>query len=149
MAELPTVGTPTTTPAVALALADIEAATLIAGQDVRDCLDAVGDIIRIVGRPDAVFAWVIDTLGREHLNQFAARHRIKLHESRAVDEERLAKTVIIWTGQRPATTLLQLREEIEQRAEEAQRALDFQASVEAGHTEGVDAWHARTSKAAR
>ncbi|MDQ0933770.1 hypothetical protein [Streptomyces turgidiscabies] len=158
MTELPTATTPS--PTVAHALADIEAAKLIAGQDVIDCLDAVGDIIRLVGQPDAVFAWVLDILGREHLNQFAARHRIKLHESRAVDEEHLARTVVIWTaegeglaiippGQAPAATLVQLREEIAQRDEDVQRARDFQASVAAGHVEDVDAWHARTSKAAR
>ena len=158
MTELPTATEPS--PTVARALADIEAAKLIAGQDVIDCLNAVGDIIKIVGRPDAVFAWILEILGREHLNQFAARHRIKLHESRAVDEEHLARTVVIWTadgegmcitppGQPPATTLVQLREEIAQRDEDVQRALDFQASVAAGHVEGVQDWHARTSKAAR
>jgi hypothetical protein len=154
MPELPTAAMPS--PSVARALAKIEAAQMLAADDVAECLDAIADIISITGQPDAVFAWVLDSLGREHLNQFAAQNHIKLHESRAVDEEHLAKTVIIWTvdgegmaitppGQRPAATLLQLREEIAQRAEEEQRGRDFQASVTAGHVESVDAWHARTS----
>jgi hypothetical protein len=147
---------PSTTPEVALALANIEAAKLV-DPDIAECLDAIGDLIRITGKPEAIYAWVAETLGREHLKQYAARHRITVHESRAVDTERLAKTVIIWaadgagmalipTGQAPAITLLQLREEIAQREEDAQRALDFQASIAAGHVEDVDTWHARTTR---
>jgi len=148
------------TPAVRRALADIEAAKLVVDHAVGECLDAIGDLIRVSGDPDAVFAWVLDTLGREHLKQFAARHRITVHQSRAVDEEHLDKTVVIRTagggamaivppGQPPSTTLLQLREEISERESDAQRASDFQASVAAGHVEDMDAWHARTSKASR
>ncbi|MDX3087155.1 hypothetical protein PV620_30090 [Streptomyces sp. ME02-6978a] len=155
MSELPTAATPPTTQQVALA--SIEAAKLTAGQDVIDCLDAIGDLIRITGQPDAVFDWVRDTLNREELHCLATRHRITLHESRAADEELLPRTTVIWTvggegmalypaGQRPAATLLQLREEIAQRQEDVQRAADFQATVAAGHLEDLDTWHARTGK---
>ncbi|MFM9594002.1 hypothetical protein ACKI1O_32020 [Streptomyces scabiei] len=148
------------TPAVRRAIADIEAAKLLVDHAVGECLDAIGDLVMISGEPDAVFAWVLDTLGREHLAQFAAQHQITVHHSRAVDEEHLDKTVVIRTagggamaivptGQPPSTTLLQLREEIAERDADAQRAADFQASVAAGHVEGVDAWHTRTSTAAR
>lgn len=158
MSELPTASKPPTTPQAALA--SIEAAKLIAGQDVVDCLDAIGDLVRITGQPDAVFEWVLHTLGREELCVLAAQHRITLHESRAADESQLPRAVIIWTadgagmaivpaGQRPATTVLQLREEIAQREKELQRAVDFQASVAAGHVEDVAAWHERTSQAGR
>lgn len=159
MSELPTAVEPSTTPEVAGALANIEAAKL-ADPSIADCLDAIGDLIRITGKPDLIYAWVIGTLGREHLAQFAARHRIKLHQSRAVAEEQLARTVIIWaadgegmaiipTGQPPATTLLQLREEIARREEETRLAVSFQASVAAGHVESVDAWHDRTGRLAQ
>lgn len=148
------------TPAVRRAIADIETAKLLVDHAVGECLDAIGDLITLSGQPDAVYAWVLDTLGREHLKHFAARHGITVHQSRAVDEEHLDKTVVIWTagggamaivppGQPPSTTLLQLREEIAERDADAQRAVDFQASVAAGHVEGVDAWHARTSQAGR
>ncbi|MFF8879630.1 hypothetical protein [Streptomyces flaveolus] len=153
MSELPTAATPPTTPQAALA--SIEAAKLIAGQDVVDCLDAIGDLIRITGQPDAVFDWVQYTLGREELRVLAAQHRLTLHESRAADEEQLPRAAVIWTadgtgmaivpaGQRPADTVLQLREEIAQRQAEVQLAADFQASRAAGHVEDVDAWHTRT-----
>ncbi|MEU0219070.1 hypothetical protein ABZ281_30020 [Streptomyces sp. NPDC006265] len=158
MSELPTAPKPPTTPQVALA--SIEAAKLTAGQDVIDCLDAIGDLVRITGKPDAVFAWVLYTLGREELHVLAAQHRITLHESRAADEEQMPRAVIIWTadgagmaiipaGQRPATTVLQLREEIAQRQGDAQRAVDFQASVAAGHVEDVETWSSRTTQAGR
>lgn len=158
MAELPTVATATTTPKVARALAGIEAAKLLADKDVTECLEAIGDLVRITGAPDAIFAWVRHVFGRENLRQYAAQQHLKLHESRASDEEQLDRAVVIWTvggeglaivpaGQDPATTLLQLREEIAQRAEEQQRAVDFQASVEAGHVEDVDGWHSRTTQA--
>lgn len=158
MAELPTVATATTTPEAARALAGIEAAKLLADKDVTECLDAIGELIRITGAPDTIFTWVRHLFGRENLRQYAAQQRIKLHESRASEEDQLDRTVIIWTvggeglaivpaGQDPATSLLQLREEITQRAEEQQRAADFQASAAAGHIEDVDTWHARTSQA--
>jgi hypothetical protein len=160
MTQPPTAPEPSTTPATRRALAHIEASKLVVDQAVGECLDAIGDLIRISGEPDAVFAWVLDTFGREHLAQFAARHRITVHQSRAVDEEHLDKTVVIWAAdgramaivpprQPPSTTLLQLREEIAERDADAQRALDFQASVAAGHVEDVEAWHARTSQARR
>lgn len=144
------------TPETAAVLARIAADRLTASPDVAECLDAISDLITISGNPDAVFAWVLDTLGREHLAQYAAQHRIKLHQSRAVDEELLARTVIIWAadgegmaiippGQQPATSLVQLRKELAEREEDEQRARDFQASVAAGHVESVHAWHARTS----
>jgi hypothetical protein len=158
MSELPTAPKAPTTPQVALA--SIEAAKLTAGQDVIDCLDAIGDLIRITGQPDAVFNWVLHTLGREELRVLAAQHRITLHESRATEEEQLPRAIVIWTvdgtglaiipvGQRPATTVLQLREEIAQRHEEAQRAVDFQASIAAGHVEDVETWSSRTTQAGR
>ncbi|MFD6432852.1 hypothetical protein [Streptomyces venezuelae] len=160
MAELPTAATPPTTPEVARALAAIEASKLLAEPDVAECLDAIGDLIRITGTPEAIYDWVTHFLGRETLRQFAAQHRITLHESRATEEEQLPAAAVIWTasgdgmaifpqGQRPAATLLQLREEVARREEEMTRAADFQASVAAGHVEDIDAWHARTSKAAR
>lgn len=162
MTELPTATEPSTehNPKVARALARIEATKLTVDPACAEFLEAVADLIRTSGDPDEVFAWVRDALGRKHLEKFAARNRIKLHESRAVDEEHLARTVVIWTaegeglcitppGQPPATTLVQLREEIAQRDEDVQRALDFQASVAEGHVEDVEAWHARASKAAR
>ncbi|MFG3323755.1 hypothetical protein ACGF3J_37490 [Streptomyces sp. NPDC048171] len=156
MSEPPTAVTPTTTPDAALA--GIETAKLSADQGLVECLDAIGDLIRITGEPDAVFRWLRYTFGREELRVLASRHRLTLHESRAEDEERLARAVIIWTadgsgmalypaGQRPATTLLQLREEIAQRQADERKALDFQASVAAGHVEDVDAWHVRTQAA--
>lgn len=150
---------PSTTPEVARMLADIEAAKLVVGEDIAECLTAVGDLIRITGTPETL-DWVMDLLGREELRVFAEQHGLTVHESRAVDEDLLDQTVIIWTvdgkglalvptGQTPAATLLRLREEIAQRAEDVQRAIDFQASVAAGHVEDLDTWHARASKAAR
>jgi hypothetical protein len=160
MAELPTVETTTTTPEAARALAAIEAAKLLADRDVTECLDAIGDLIRITGAPDVVFTWVRRLFGRENLRQYAAQQHLKLHESRASDEEQLPRAVIIWTAdgeglailppkQDPATSLLQLREEIARRQEDEQRATDFQATVKAGHVEDVDTWHARTNQAAK
>lgn len=158
MTELPTAATTTTTPEVARALAGIDAAKLLADQDVTECLDAIGDLIRITGAPDTIFTWVRRLFGRENLRQYAAQQHLKLHESRATDEEQLGRAVIIWTaggeglaivpaGQDPSTSLLQLREEVAQHAEETQRAADFQASVAGGLVEDADTWHARTSQA--
>ncbi|MDQ1037234.1 hypothetical protein QFZ75_003650 [Streptomyces sp. V3I8] len=160
MAELPTAAAPSTKPEVARALAAIEASTLLAEADVAECLTAIGDLIRITGAPETIFDWVLHVLGRESLRQFAAQHHITLHESRATDEEQLPRAAVIWTaggdgmaiipqGQRPTTALLQLREEVALRAEELQRAADFQASLRDGHVETVGAWHARTSTAGR
>ncbi|MFE1926499.1 hypothetical protein ACFW91_28560 [Streptomyces asoensis] len=158
MPELPTASEPSAKTEVTRALADIEGAKLFAGEDVGECLDAIGELIRITATPDVVFAWVVEALGRENLKAFAAQHRITLHWSRATDEEQLPRTAVVWTAdgtgmaiaparQRPATTLLQLREEIAQREQDQQRARDFQASVAAGHVEDLDAWHARTTQA--
>lgn len=140
MTELPTAAEPSTThnPKVARALARIEAAKLTVDPDCAEFLEAVADLIRTSGDPDEVFAWVLDTLGRKHLNRFAERNRLTLHVSRATGEEELTKAAIIWAadstglalvpdGQKPAATLVQLREEIAQRDED------------------VEAWHARTS----
>lgn len=157
MSELPTVTEPPTTPEVTRALRDIEAAKLV-DPEIADCLDAIGDLIRITGKPDTVYEWVANTLGREHLRAFAVRNGITLHESRAADEEQPPRAFIVWAadgegfaiipaGQTAATTVLQLREDIAQRAEEHQRSLDFQATVAAGHVEGVDDWFNRTSQA--
>jgi hypothetical protein len=158
MAELPTVASATTTPEAARALAGIEAAKLLADKDVTECLDAIGDLIRITGAPEAIFTWVRRLFARENLRQYAAQQHLKLHESRAADEEQLNRTVVIWTvggeglaivppGQDPATSLLHLRQEIAQRAEDQQRAVDFQASVAAGLVEDADTWNARTTQA--
>jgi hypothetical protein len=160
MAELPTVATTTTTPEAARALAAIEAAKLLADRDVTECLDAIGDLIRITGAPDVVFTWVRRLFARENLRQYAAQQRIKLHESRASDEEQVPRAVIVWVAdgeglailpanQDPATSLLQLRGEIARREEDGQRAADFQASIKAGHVEDVDTWHARANQAAK
>lgn len=160
MSELPTAAAPSTTPDVTRALASIEAAKLTAGQDVIECLDAIGDLIRITGAPASIYEWVVHFLGRETLRQFAVQQHLTLHESRAVGDEQLTHAVIIWsadgaglalipTGQNPAASLVQLREEVAQRAEDVQRALDFQASVAEGHVEDIDAWHARTARAAK
>ena len=159
MTELPTDAAPSTTPDVARMLADIEAAKLLVSEDLAECLTAVGDLIRITGTPKTL-DWVMDVLGREELRVFAIQHGLTVHESLAVDEDLLNLTTILWTadgkglalvptGQAPATTLLRLREEVAQRAEDVQRALDFQASVAAGHVEDLDAWHDRISKASR
>ncbi|WP_020141167.1 hypothetical protein [Streptomyces sp. 351MFTsu5.1] len=160
MAELPTATAPSTTPDVTRALRQIEAAKLGVTEDVAECLDAIGDLIRITGAPASILAWAHHTLSRETLRQYAAQQHIKLHESRATDEEQLARVVVIWAadsdglailpgGQNPATSLLQLREEVAQRQEDQQRAADFQASVAAGHVEDVDSWHARVAQAAQ
>lgn len=143
----------------ARALASIEAAKLVVDQDVAECLDAVGDLIRITGAPDAIFSWIRVIFGRENLLRFAAQQGLALHESRAADEEELDRAVIIWGAdeqgfaivpakQDAATSILQLREEIARREEEQRLSLSFQASVAAGHIEDVDAWHARVTQAA-
>ncbi|MGV2914457.1 hypothetical protein [Streptomyces alfalfae] len=159
MSELPTAAAPSTTPDVTRALASIEAAKLTAGTDVVECLDAIGDLIRITGAPDAILDWVTHLLQRETLRQYAAQQHVTLHESRAT-EDQPSRAFIIWTvggqgmgivpeGQDPALSLLQLREEIAQHAEDQRQSRAFQASVAAGHVEAIDAWHARTSKASR
>lgn len=158
MTELPTAAEPPTTPEVALALRNIEAATL-ADPEIAECLGAIGDLIRITGKPDAVFDWVANTLGREHLRAFGERNGITLHVSRACAEEQPPRTFVIWSfdgrglavipgGQSPADTILQLREELAERDEDLQRITDFQASVTAGHVEGVDEWFDRTNNKA-
>ncbi|WP_460067330.1 hypothetical protein [Streptomyces sp. YKOK-I1] len=157
MPELPTAAEPSTTPEVARVLAEIEAAKLGASDDVADCLTTIGDLIRTTGTPKAL-DWVKDFLIREELRVFAERHRVTLHESRATNEEQLDRAVVIWTvggdgmaiipaGQAPAATLLHLREEVAQRDEDLKRAIDFQASVAAGHVESLADWDARTAQA--
>ncbi|MFF5186431.1 hypothetical protein ACFY30_22090 [Streptomyces sp. NPDC000345] len=157
MSELPTAAEPPTTPEVARVLAEIETAKLGSSDDVADCLTAIGDLIRNTGTPK-VLDWVKDFLIREELRVYALRHDITVHESRAVDEDLLNRTVIIWSadgkglaivpsGQSAKTTLLQLREEIAQREEDLKLAADFQASVAAGHVEDVEFWHARVTQA--
>ncbi|MFH9404926.1 hypothetical protein ACH4JS_34965 [Streptomyces sp. NPDC017638] len=156
MHELPTATTPTTTPDVARTLIQIEAAKLVVGQDLAPVLDALGDLIRINGAPSSSIAWVSDILAREQLRAYAAQHDITVHTSR---DDEVFRTMIIWTaggggmaivpaGQRPARTLVLLREEVAQRDEAAARAAAFQASVAAGHVEDIDGWHARTSRTA-
>ncbi|MEW2424870.1 hypothetical protein AB0911_30520 [Streptomyces nigra] len=157
MPELPTVAATTATPEVARALAGIEAAKLLADQDVTECLEAIADLIRITGAPETIYTWVRHLFGRENLRQYAAQQHLKLHQSRAADDEQ-SRAVIIWTadgddlaivpaGQDPTTSLLQLREEVARHAEETQRASDFQASLAAGLVEDVDVWCARTTQA--
>lgn len=158
MTELPTDAAPSITPDVARVLADIEAAKLLVDEDLAECLGAVGDLVRITNTPKTL-NWVTDFLGREELRVFTIQHGLTVYESRAVDEDLMNRTTVLWTadgkglalvptGQAPAATLLRLRKEVAQRAEDEQRALDFQASVAAGHVEDLDTWHARTSKAA-
>ncbi|MFF9582459.1 hypothetical protein [Streptomyces achromogenes] len=139
MHELPTAVPPATTPDVARTLIQIEAAKLVVGEDLAGVLDALGDLIRITGAPSSNIAWAADAIAREQLRAFAAQHNITVHTSRADDDE-LYRTIVIWTadgggmaiipaGQRPARTLLHLREEIAQRDADAARAAAFQASV--------------------
>ncbi|MEW2161413.1 hypothetical protein AB0912_00150 [Streptomyces sp. NPDC007084] len=160
MAELPTAVTPSTTPEAARALAAIEASKLLAEPDVAECLDAIGELIRITGAPESIFDWVQHLLAGETLRQYAALQHIRLHVSRAGAEDQPSKTFVIWAangdamaivpeGQHPAVSLLQMREDVARRAEEKQLAASFQASATAGHVETVDAWHARTSSVAR
>jgi hypothetical protein len=141
MSELPTPPNPPTTPHVTRALARIESA--------KAEVDA-----------DAVFAWVLDTLGHEHLYRYAERQRITLHEMCDSTEAPLARTIVIWAadgsgfalvphGQDPRATLRRLREQVAERDEETRLTADFQASVAAGHVEDIDAWHARTSPEGR
>lgn len=148
------------TPEVATALARLSADRLTVSPDLAECLDAISDLIKISGKPDAVYAWVLDTLGREHLYRYAERQRITLHEMCDSVDAPLARTVVVWTadgsgfavvphGQDPRLTLLRLREQVAERDEETRLAADFQASVAAGHVESFDAWHARTSQAGR
>lgn len=59
------------------------------------------------------------------------------------------RLVIVPHGQDATETLTQLRAALEAQAQEIQLARDFEASVAAGHVEDVEAWYARTSKAAR
>ncbi|MFI7014120.1 hypothetical protein [Streptomyces sp. NPDC050164] len=150
-------------PAVVRALADIEAAKRDVDADVAACLDAVADLIRQTGDPDAVFDRVLDNFAREELRVLTAAHGLRLAESsaEAVESGDLTETLVFWEfngsalavvprGQRPADTLRQLRAAIDERADEQQLADSFQASVAAGDVEDLDSWHARvTTEAAR
>ncbi|MFJ8154845.1 hypothetical protein [Streptomyces sp. NPDC094468] len=160
MAELPTATAPSSKSDVARALRQIEAAKLGTDPDVAECLDAIGDLIRITGAPASIFAWARHTFTRENLRQYAAQQHIKLHESRAADEDQAHRTFVIWTaggegmgiipaGQDPAVSLLQLREEVERRAEEAALAANFQDTVAAGHIEDAETWYARAFQAGK
>ncbi|MFB9464923.1 hypothetical protein [Streptomyces cinereospinus] len=51
--------------AVARALVDIEDAKQSADPSVGECLDAVGDLIKEAGDPDAVFDWLLQIIARE------------------------------------------------------------------------------------
>jgi hypothetical protein len=161
MSELPTASTPAikTTTETSRALADIEAAKLLTGPDVAECLDAIGDLIRITGQPSAVLAWAVDFLSREELRVFAQQHGLTLHES-CTPQEELPRAAVIWTasgtgralipaGQCPATTLLHLRAEIAQREEDDRRARDFQESVAIGYVETLADWDARITPAGK
>ncbi|MCZ0207937.1 hypothetical protein OZK63_21225 [Streptomyces sp. UMAF16] len=139
---------PQPSPSVARTLVQIEAAKLVVGQDLAGVLDALGDLIRISGAPSSSITWASEILAREQLRSFAAQHHITVHVSR---DDELFRTVVIWTadgggmaivpaGQRPARTLLHLREEIAQRDADAARGVAFQATV--------DACHARTFRTA-
>ncbi|GAA3299095.1 hypothetical protein GCM10020295_36400 [Streptomyces cinereospinus] len=50
---------------MARALVDIEDAKQSADPSVGECLDAVGDLIKEAGDPDAVFDWLLQIIARE------------------------------------------------------------------------------------
>ncbi|MET8693598.1 hypothetical protein ABZV65_13765 [Streptomyces bauhiniae] len=127
-------------------LADIEAARLLAGPDLGECLEPLADIVRITNRPSAVLAWATDWLGRETLHQLARHHRITLHETRADTNDQPSTVTVIWTtggtglaiipaGQVVSSTLLQLRERIADRAEAIQEGRRWQAAAQRGASE--------------
>ena len=74
----------------------------------------------------------------------------------SVDDGTFTEVAVFWPafailphGQHPAVSIEQLRAAIAERQREQQLAVDFQASVAAGHVEGLDEWYDRTSRAWR
>jgi hypothetical protein len=161
MAELPTVATPTTTPEVARALADIEAVKDGAEPAVVECLTAIADLVQQTGDPVSVFDSVLDAFAREEIRVLAAAHSVRLYATTTdpVTSAYSADTFVVWQadgtgiaaiprGQKPTEALAQLRGFIHDRQEQTRLAADFQASVAAGHVEDVETWYARTAQAA-
>lgn len=155
MQQLPTAASES--PEVSRALASIDAAKQDSDPEVARCLDAVADLIRQSGAPDTIFERVIQGLASEELRALAASHGLQLFLSTeaSVDEGTVTDVVLFWPnfailphGQTARASLDQLRAAIAGRLTEDQLAADFQASVAAGHTETVEAWYARTTRAA-
>jgi len=149
------------TPDVSRALADIEAVKQGAEPAVVECLTAIADLVQQTGDPASVFDSVLDAFAREEIRVLAAAHRVRLHMTTAkpVTLGYRNDAFLVWqadgTGiaaipreQRPRDALDQLRGFIRAREEEERLAADFQASVAAGHVEGLDAWDARISSQA-
>ena len=162
MAELPTVATPTTTPEVARALADIEAVKEGAEPAVVECLAAIADLVQQTGDPASVFDSVLDAFAREEIRVLAAAHSVRLYATTTepITPGYRAETFVVWQadgtgiaaiprGQSPRDALTQLRDLIGAREEEQRLAADFQASVAAGYVESLDAWHAHVAQAAK
>lgn len=159
MSELPTAVTPSTTPDVARALADIEAVKHGAEPDVVECLVAIADLVKQTGDPAGVFDSVLDAFAREEIRVLAAAHSVRLCTTTAepITSGYRNETFVVWQadgtgiaaiprGQNPRDALDQLRGFIRARKEEQRLAADFQASVAAGHVEDVDVWFARVSR---
>lgn len=147
-----------TSPKVTRALADIEAAKSEVDPLVALCLDAVADLVRETGDPDAVFDSILARIACEDVERLAAAHGLRLCRSteESVDDGTVTEVVLCWPtfailphGQEPRTSRDQLRAAIAERLEEERLGAAFQASVAAGPTEDVDTWHARTAQAAR
>ncbi|MFD4786563.1 hypothetical protein ACFWN1_05675 [Streptomyces sp. NPDC058459] len=124
-------------------LADIEAARLLSGPDLGECLEALANIVRTTSHPAAVLAWAMDMFGRETLRHLARQYRITLHETRAEPDDQPSSVTVIWVtggagiaiipaGQKVTTTLLQLREHITERDEAIQGERRWQAAAQGG-----------------
>ncbi|MFF8910202.1 hypothetical protein [Streptomyces olivaceoviridis] len=158
MAQLPTPPDGPTSEQVALALASIEAAKQdIDHSEVARCLDAVANLIRQTGDPDAVFDRVLERFAAEELLALAAAHGLHLFASTeaSVDNGTLTELTVFWPSfaivphqQKATVSLDQLRQALAERAREQQLAADFQASAAAGHTEDIDTWYDRVTRAA-
>lgn len=144
-----------TSPKVTRALADIEAAKSEVDPLVALCLDAVADLVRETGDPDAVFDSVQKALAREDVEELAAAHGLRLCRSteESVADGTVTEVVLCWPtfailphGQEPRTSRDQLRAAIAERLEEKRLGASFQASVAAGHTGSVEDWHARAAR---
>lgn len=141
---------------VARALAAVEAAKQGAEPAVIECLNSIADMIKSYGDPDVVFDRVLDSLRREALRALAAVNGLSLYESSqsSVDDGTVDAVTVFWPafaivprGQAPSVSLAQLRKAIAERELEQHLADSFQASVAAGHTEDIETWHDRTSRA--
>ncbi|MCH0555787.1 hypothetical protein [Streptomyces sp. MUM 16J] len=148
-----------TSPEVTRTLAAIEAAKKeLEHPEVRRCLDAIAALIKQTSNPDAVLERVLERFAAEELLALAGAHGLHLFASTeaSVDVGTVTALVVFWPsfaivphGQKPTASLAQLRAAIAARVAEQQLAADFQASVAAGHTENVDDWYARTTRAAQ